>query len=50
VPSTPDEEVVKFKETRRIMTLRFESNTVGGDYQMGDTIVHVHPADGRYQR
>ena len=50
VPSTPDEEVVKFKETRRVLTLRFESNTVGGDYQMGDTIAHVQPADGRYQR
>jgi hypothetical protein len=49
VPSTPDEEVVKFKETRRIMTLRFESNTVGGDYQMGNTIAHIQPADGRYQ-
>lgn len=49
VPSTPDEEVVKFKELRRIMTLRFESNTVGGDYQMGNTIAHIQPADGRYQ-
>lgn len=51
VAATPAEEVVKFKEnaTMRRMRLRFESNTIGGDYQMGDTIAHVGVADGRYQ-
>jgi hypothetical protein len=49
VASTPAEEVVKMKEIRRRMKLRFESNTIGGDYQMGDTVAHVGIADARYQ-
>lgn len=50
VPATPAEQVVKFKEVRRHMRLRFESNDVGGDYQMGKTIAHIGPADSRYQQ
>jgi hypothetical protein len=49
VAQTPAQEVVKMKEVRRRLKLRFESNTVGGDYQMGETIAHVGPADSRYQ-
>jgi hypothetical protein len=49
VASTPAEEVVKMKEIRRRLKLRFESNTIGGDYQMGDTVAHVGIADARYQ-
>jgi hypothetical protein len=45
-PTTPEEQVVYFKEQRRELRFRFESNTVGGDYQMGQTLVHAQPADG----
>lgn len=40
---------VYFKEQRREMRFRFESNTVDGDYQMGQTLAHIEQADGRYQ-
>lgn len=49
VAATPAEQVMKFKDVRRHMRLRFESNDVGGDYQMGKTIAHIGPADERYQ-
>jgi hypothetical protein len=49
VPQTTNQEVVFFKEQRRELRFRFESNTVGGDYQAGQIIVHLEPADGRYQ-
>lgn len=49
VAATPDEQVVKLKEQRRIMTLRFESNALGGDYQMGVVIAHIAVTDERYQ-
>lgn len=42
------EQVILLNEQRREMRFWFESNTVGGDYQLGDTIAHVEPADGRY--
>ena len=43
------EQQVFFKEQRRELRFRFSSNTVGGDYQMGQIIVHIEAADGRYQ-
>lgn len=43
--TTPEEQIVRFREQRREMRLRFESNTVGGDYQTGQNIGHVGPAD-----
>jgi hypothetical protein len=43
------EQQVFFKEQRRELRFRFSSNTVGGDYQMGEVIVHIGVADGRYQ-
>jgi hypothetical protein len=43
------EQQVFFKEQRRELRFRFSSNTVGGDYQMGEVIVHIEAADGRYQ-
>lgn len=43
------EQQVFFKEQRRELRFRFASNTVGGDYQMGQIIVHIEAADGRYQ-
>jgi hypothetical protein len=45
-PTTPFEQVVFFKEIRREMRFRFESNTINGDYQMGQIIAHVGEADG----
>jgi hypothetical protein len=26
--------------------VRFTSNTVGGDYQMGQVLMHIEPGDG----
>lgn len=45
-PSTPFEQVIFFKEIRREMRFRFESNIVDGDYQMGQVIAHIEEADG----
>jgi hypothetical protein len=45
-PSTPYEQVVWFKEERRELRFKFTSNTLNGDYQMGQIIAHVAPADG----
>jgi hypothetical protein len=49
VPSEKYEQQVFFKEQRRELRFRFSSNTVNGDYQMGQIVVHIEPADGRYQ-
>lgn len=46
-PVTADEQVVRFKTSRRLMRFKIESNVAGGDYYMGKTIAHVEPADGR---
>lgn len=43
------EQQVFFKEQRREMRFKFSSNTVGGDYQMGQVIAHIESGDGRYQ-
>lgn len=45
--TTPDEEVVFFKEQRREMRFKFESNCVNGDYQMGQILLHIEQGDGR---
>lgn len=44
-----DEETVKLKEVQRLMSFRFESNIEGGDYEMGEPIAHIQPADGRIE-
>jgi hypothetical protein len=44
--STPEEQVVFFKEQRRQLRFRFESNVIGGDYQAGTTLAHLAPGDG----
>jgi len=49
VPADNYEQQVFFKEQRRELRFKFGSNTVGGDYQMGQVIVHIEAADGRYQ-
>jgi hypothetical protein len=38
---------IDMKEQRRITTLRFTSNTLGGFYEMGQTLIHVDIGDGR---
>jgi hypothetical protein len=43
---TPQEQVIFFKEQRRELRFRFESNTVGGNYEMGLILAHVQPGDG----
>lgn len=43
------EQQVFFKEQRRELRFKFSSNTVGGDYQMGQIIAHIESGDGRYQ-
>jgi hypothetical protein len=49
VANTPEEQVVFFKEQRRELRFKFTSNTVGGDYQMGEVIAHIESTDHRYQ-
>jgi hypothetical protein len=46
VPSTPQGQVIYFKEQRRELRFRFESDTLGGDYQMGSVMAHVQAGDG----
>jgi len=45
-PSTPQDQIIYLKEQRRQLRLRFESNALGGDYQMGQILAHVRPGDG----
>ena len=49
VANTPEEQIVFFKEQRRELRFKFASNTVGGDYQMGEVIAHIESTDHRYQ-
>ena len=45
-PQTPQEQIVYFKEQRRELRFRFESNAVGGNYEMGLVLAHIQPGDG----
>lgn len=45
-PQTKQEQLVYFREIRRELRFRFESNTLGGDYQMGQIIGHIDTATG----
>ena len=40
------EQIVMMKEMRRELRVRFESNAIGGDYQMGQIIGHIDNGDG----
>lgn len=44
-PSTPHEQIVMLKEQRRELRVRFESNAVYGNYQMGQIIGHIDSGD-----
>ena len=43
--SEPQQQIVMLKEQRRELRVRFESNSLYGDYQMGQIIGHVSPGD-----
>lgn len=45
-PTEPSEQIVVLKEQRRQLRLKFTSNVVGGDYQMGKVMAHLEPGDG----
>lgn len=45
-PPIPQDQVIYFKDQRRELRFRFESNVIGGDYQMGICLAHLQPADG----
>ena len=44
--STPQEQIVMLKEQRRELRVKFSSNALNGDYQMGQIIAHSGPGDG----
>ena len=46
VPDQPYQQIVMLKEQRRELRVRFESNAVNGDYQMGQIIAHIDSGDG----
>lgn len=46
-PVLPEDQLIFLKEQRRELRLRFESNTVNGDYQAGQIILHLDTGDGR---
>lgn len=45
-PQTPQQQVVYLKTQRRELRFRFESNCIGGNYQMGLILAHIQPGDG----
>lgn len=49
VAATPTQQTVKVKEVKRLMSFKFASNTTGGDYESGENLAHIAPADGRVE-
>jgi hypothetical protein len=45
----PTDETLKFKTTKRLMSIRWDSNTAGGDYEYGHTFMHIEPGDSRIE-
>jgi hypothetical protein len=43
----PENQIVNVKEVRRLMRFKFTSNAIDGDFEMGQCIAHIEPADGR---
>ena len=41
------EQVIRFKTEFRLLSFKFESNALDGDYQAGDNVAHIQPGDGR---
>jgi len=48
-PAETTDETVKFREVRRLMSFKFESNVQGGDYEFGETLAHVEPGQERVE-
>lgn len=46
-PLDANQQIIRFKTSRRLMRFTVTSNTAGGDYYMGKTFAHVEPASGR---
>jgi hypothetical protein len=44
---TAKDQIARVKTAKRILSLKFESNEPGGDYQMGKILAHVDKAGGR---
>lgn len=42
-----DGQIARFKYQGRQVRFYFESNAINGDYQFGQTLAHITPADGR---
>lgn len=45
-PAVTQDQLVHVKDTHRQLRFRFESNTPGGDYQMGKVLAHIQPTEG----
>lgn len=45
-PSAPEEQVNYFKTQRRELRFQIESNTLGGNFEMGVLLAHILPSDG----
>lgn len=45
-PATPQEQIIMLKEQRRELRVKFSSNALNGDYQMGQVIAHISAGDG----
>ncbi len=45
--TAPELQPVNMKENHRLLALEFESNTAGGDFQLGKTLGYVTPQDMR---
>jgi hypothetical protein len=39
------DQVVRLKDAHRQMRITFESNTIGGDFRMGQPYLHIQPGD-----
>lgn len=50
VITTPDQELTLLKQNARLLAFQFESNTVGGDYTLGNTLAHIEETDARYTK
>lgn len=47
VATNAEEQISRFKTEFRLVSAKFSSNTINGDYQAGDNIAHIDVGDGR---
>lgn len=50
VVTTSDTQLCYLKQNARLLAFQIESNTVGGDYTLGNTLAHIEQTDGRYTK